>query len=59
VSSHAAKLFVDFLLSREGRSMAANVIGTYPANSDVMKTSISQNAKLCATYHATKTGSRS
>ena len=32
---NAAKLFVDFLLSREGQSLTANVIGTYPANPDV------------------------
>ena len=32
---NAAKLFVDFLLSREGQSLTANVIGSYPANPDV------------------------
>ncbi|MSP38283.1 MAG: extracellular solute-binding protein [Deltaproteobacteria bacterium] len=32
---NAAKLFVDFLLSREGQSLTANVIGTYPANPEV------------------------
>jgi iron(III) transport system substrate-binding protein len=32
---NAAKLFVDFLLSSEGQSLTANVIGTYPANPDV------------------------
>jgi iron(III) transport system substrate-binding protein len=32
---NAAKLFVDFLLSHEGQSLTANVIGTYPANPDV------------------------
>ena len=32
---NAAKLFVDFLLSREGQSLTANAIGTYPANPDV------------------------
>jgi iron(III) transport system substrate-binding protein len=29
---NAAKLFVDFLLSKEGQTLAANVIGSYPAN---------------------------
>ncbi|HLN86757.1 MAG TPA: extracellular solute-binding protein, partial [Candidatus Limnocylindrales bacterium] len=32
---NAAKLFVDFLLSREGQSLTANVIGSYPANPEV------------------------
>ena len=32
---NAAKLFVDFLLSPEGQSLTANVIGTYPANPSV------------------------
>ncbi len=32
---NAAKLFVDFLLSREGQSLTAKVIGSYPANPDV------------------------
>jgi iron(III) transport system substrate-binding protein len=32
---NAAKLFVDFLLSKEGQSLTANVIGSYPANPDV------------------------
>ena len=32
---NAAKLFVDFLLSQEGQSITANVIGSYPANPNV------------------------
>ncbi|MGZ8466599.1 MAG: ABC transporter substrate-binding protein [Candidatus Binatia bacterium] len=32
---NAAKLFVDFLLSPEGQSLTANVIGSYPANPNV------------------------
>lgn len=32
---NAAKLFVDFLLSKEGQSLTANVIGSYPANPNV------------------------
>ena len=32
---NAAKLFVDFLLSKEGQSLATNVIGSYPANPSV------------------------
>jgi iron(III) transport system substrate-binding protein len=32
---NAAKLFVDFLLSREGQTLTANVIGSFPANPDV------------------------
>jgi len=32
---NAAKLFVDFLLSQEGQSLTANVIGSYPANPGV------------------------
>ncbi|HSQ11965.1 MAG TPA: extracellular solute-binding protein, partial [Candidatus Deferrimicrobium sp.] len=32
---NAAKLFVDFLLSPEGQSLTANVIGSYPANPSV------------------------
>ena len=32
---NAAKLFVDFLLSKEGQNLTANVIGSYPANPNV------------------------
>jgi len=32
---NTAKLFVDFLLSRDGQSLTANVIGSYPANPEV------------------------
>ena len=32
---NAAKLFVDFLLSKEGQILTANVIGSYPANPNV------------------------
>ena len=32
---NAGKLFVDFLLSKEGQSLAANTIGNYPANPSV------------------------
>ena len=32
---NASKLFVDFLLSKEGQSLAASTIGNYPANPNV------------------------
>jgi iron(III) transport system substrate-binding protein len=32
---NAAKLFVDFLLSKEGQSLTAHIIGSYPANPNV------------------------
>jgi iron(III) transport system substrate-binding protein len=44
---NAAKLFVDFLLSREGQTLTANVIGSYPANPDVE----SELRRKTAGYH--------